>query len=119
MFDCSFDPGPSTSSMFAGYKNAYTRVKYGIVASEDCFNNQIIDPWNTPDCDVRGNLTIDVFKAMPPPYISNWKDSYSPHGIHCDFGECIQGGHEECTNNHVPEDYVQPCIKCKRIQCDW
>ena len=115
MFDCSFDPGHSA---LAGYKNAYSRVKYGIVASEDCFEEKETDPWNSPDCDVRGNLTIDIFKAMPPPYCIDWKESYSPHGIHCDFSGCVQGEHEECINNHVPEDYVQPCIKCKTIQCD-
>ena len=119
IFDCSFDPG---QSLLAGYTGAFSRVKYGIVASEECFdeseggggNN---DPWASPDCDVRGNLSIDIIKTMRLDDLMDYEDHYSPRGIHCDFTDCEQGEYEECINNKVPKDYVEPCIKCNRIQC--
>jgi hypothetical protein len=115
IFECSFDAG---KGIMSAYTDAYLRVHYGIVASPDCFDDKVSDPWNSKNCDVQGNISLDIIKAQVPDKNAKWSNYYSPLGIQCSFSECSQGKRTECLNNHVPTDYVEPCLKCKHITCD-
>ena len=113
IFDCSFDPGDGLLSSYVG---AYAKIKYGVVASDQCFDGS--QSWAATDCDVSGNMSLDIYKATNlSPQVAKYKDHYSPHGIHCDLTECEQGEYDECVNNKVPKDFLEPCLKCKRISC--
>ena len=114
VFECTFDAGAGAMSAYSG---AYSQIQYGIVASPPCFDETVADPWSKKECDVQGNISMSVVKAQEPSPTTHWENFYSPVGIQCTFSDCGQGERTECINNHVAADYVEPCLKCRHIEC--